>query len=140
MSDKLEIVVWDHNTSAEFRCGLCGGWYEQNHVAASIVPVGADVGIIEDIEALAEVCPDCLDAGTDDAAARARWHAQLLRAQASQFDELADAVETKVVKWASSEDIRRVERAVEANMRGEPLAGDAEPVPTQWVTDDEVPF
>lgn len=93
-----------HNMGANFSCVLCGTDHQQNHACVELIDPDTS-GVIGDI------CPDCIEAGPEGAAARTREYAyKLVRKAEAQWLELAAAVgHIKFKDWATLDDLQAAE-------------------------------
>jgi hypothetical protein len=74
--NRLGVQLRRHGARRESFCVVCGGWYQEESVAAALVRDGWSIG---------EVCPRCLGEGAVQGARRLRLRARRLTARAQQL-------------------------------------------------------
>ena len=101
---ELRFRMWSHCMIDDFECVICGEVFEENLTALSLTRAAdgepsADIG---------DVCLECLAAGPDGVAWRARRHADRLRARALATEALAKELRSAdwptVVAWGAFQD------------------------------------
>ena len=101
---ELRFRMRSHCVTGVFQCVICGTLFEQSRKALSLTRA-ADGPSMPDI---GDVCLECLEAGPDGVAARARRYALRLRARALAAKALAKELRTAdwptVVAWGAFQD------------------------------------
>ncbi len=115
----LQIIIWDHNHGGAEHCDFCGATFEETYCAAALVN-GAPrfEGQNAPLNALAlDICPACLDAGTQGTAQRIARHVAQLRAQALALETLADAVRNMPREnWLTAREMAQHAAALDAKI------------------------
>jgi hypothetical protein len=115
MNTHLQVTVRKHNIHGDYSCVVCGRIFEENLVAAEL----HEVKFNDSYNAVhwGDVCPECLDAGKEGAAIRAREHAAALHTYAEEVKSLADKLLGEDTVWAITEaDIERAEQELQEAM------------------------
>ena len=101
---ELRFRMRSHCLIGDFRCVICGEVFEQSLTALSLTRA-ADGPSMPDV---GDVCLECLAAGPDGVAARARCYADRLRARALAAKALAKELQTAewptVASWGAFQD------------------------------------
>lgn len=115
----LQVVIWDHNRTGETHCDLCGAVFEERYCAAALVN-GAPrfEGQNAPLNARAlDICPACLDAGTQGTAQRIARRIDRVRALAGELETLAEAVRNMPREnWLTARELAQHGAALDAEI------------------------
>lgn len=96
--DGLQTRCWRHCSCFAIDCTLCGGL---------VNTTGVSTTLFDGRKQLGDLCEACITAGPQGAAARAHRRAQVVREQADELDDLANALSPlDPARWSTLEDMR----------------------------------